>query len=369
MSGGFEGAADAVSGGVFGRAVEPRAGEGHGDAPHDLCLNCGTALIGEHCHACGQSAHVHRTVGAIGHEIAHGVFHFEGKIWRTLPMLALHPGDLTRRYIAGERARFVSPLAIFLFSVFLMFAIVANLPGWHIPEGDFLNTGVQGGMATARNTLTETHKHAVEALAGARESLAKEKAKPAPEPERVTKFQKRLAASQQSLRQIATAERILPMPTTLDADDGPISSKNNWIETKFHQAKANPQLVLYKMKTSAYKFSWALIPLSVPFLWLLFPFSRRFGLYDHAIFATYSLTFMSLLTILLALLGAIGVPTEALWAAAALIPPIHIYQQMKGTYGLSRTSALVRTTLLAWLIFVAIIPVFAVALVYLGVAD
>ncbi len=369
MSGGFEGAADAVTGGLIGRAVEKRAGESHGAEASGLCLNCGTALIGEHCDACGQSAHVHRTVGAIGHEIAHGVFHFEGKIWRTLPMLALHPGDLTRRYIAGERARFVSPLAIFLFSVFLMFAIVANLPGWHIPEGDFLNPGVQGGMATARNTLTETHKHAIDVLTEARASLAKAQAKPVPDPERIAKLRKRLAASERSLSQIVAAERILPVPTTLDAEDAPPSSKSNWVETKFRQAKANPQLVLYKMKMSAYKFSWALIPLSVPILWLLFPFNRRFGLYDHAIFATYSLAFMSLLTIVLALLGAIAVPAPALWTAAAIIPPIHIYKQLKGTYALGRPGALVRTVLLCWLIFIAIIPVFAIALVYLGVAD
>ena len=88
------------------------------------------------------------------------------------------------------------------------------------------------------------------------------------------------------------------------------------------------------MKSSAYKYSWALIPLSVPFLWLLFPFSRRFSVYDHAVFATYSLSFMSLLAILLAILGAIGVPTAILATAAFLVPPIHIYKQLKGAYSL-----------------------------------
>ncbi len=58
------------------------------------------------------------------HDLLHGVLHFEGKIWRTLPMLAWRPGELTRRYIDGERAKFVSPIALFLFSVFLMFAVV-----------------------------------------------------------------------------------------------------------------------------------------------------------------------------------------------------------------------------------------------------
>ena len=35
----------------------------------------------------------------------HGVLHFEGKIWHTLPLLAWRPGELTRRYIDGQRAQ------------------------------------------------------------------------------------------------------------------------------------------------------------------------------------------------------------------------------------------------------------------------
>ena len=122
---------DVVGAGLAARVLEPGAGEA-ADAGHtheSACLNCGTALIGSHCHACGQAAHVHRTLGAFGHDLLHGVFHFEGKIWRTLPMLAWKPGTLTRRYIDGQRASFVSPLALFLFSVFLMFAVYHQTAG------------------------------------------------------------------------------------------------------------------------------------------------------------------------------------------------------------------------------------------------
>src|SRR5690606_20835331 len=87
------------------------------------CLNCGTELMGPHCHSCGQHGHIHRTAGAFFHDLLHGALHLEGRTWRTLPLLAFKPGELTRRYIAGERTRFVSPMALFLFSVFLMFAV------------------------------------------------------------------------------------------------------------------------------------------------------------------------------------------------------------------------------------------------------
>src|SRR5262245_452054 len=115
MTGGIEAAGDIATGAILARTVEPQAGEahGHGEGLHGLCLNCGTALVGEYCHACGQPGHIHRSLSAIWHDLAHGAFHFEGKVWRTIPMLVTRPGQLTRRYIDGERARFVSPLALF----------------------------------------------------------------------------------------------------------------------------------------------------------------------------------------------------------------------------------------------------------------
>ncbi|MDF2389117.1 hypothetical protein JMG10_47345 [Nostoc ellipsosporum NOK] len=121
------------------------------------------------------------------------------------------------------------------------------------------------------------------------------------------------------------------------------------------------------MKNSAYKYSWALIPISLPFVWLLFPFSRRYGLYDHAVFTTYSLTFMSLLTVVLAVLAAAGVPEWMLWTAAGIIPPVHIYKQLKGAYRLSRLTAGIRTALLSLMILCGVIPIFSVLLVYMGV--
>jgi len=134
MTGEIIGAADILTGAAIARAVEPSAGEAHGGAEGN-CLNCGTTLVGPHCHACGQKGHVHRTLHAFGHDFLHSVLHFDGKIWRTLPMLAWKPGDLTRRYVHGERAKFVSPLALFLFTVFLTFAVF----NWLVPEGGQIN--------------------------------------------------------------------------------------------------------------------------------------------------------------------------------------------------------------------------------------
>ncbi len=84
-----------------------------------------------------------------------------------------------------------------------------------------------------------------------------------------------------------------------------------WLREPISKVTKNPELVLYKLKTNAYKFSWMLIPLSVPFMWLLFPFSRRFRLYDHTVFVTYSLCFMSLLAITALALTSAGLTNVA----------------------------------------------------------
>jgi hypothetical protein len=139
-----------------------------------------------------------------------------------------------------------------------------------------------------------------------------------------------------------------------------------WLQQAYVRASENPKLLIYKLKTNAYKFSWALIPLSVPFLWLLFPFSRRFRLYDHTVFVTYSLSFKSMLIIAALLLGTIGL--GSIGSLAFVVPPIHMYVQLKGAYGLTRLGALWRTVLLVSFAFLAV-TFFGLLLLTLGVLD
>ena len=258
------------------------------------CLNCKAVLVGDYCHRCGQTAHVHRTAAALWHDIAHGVLHFEGKIWRTLPMLILRPGELTRRYIEGERARLVSPLVVFLFSIFLMFAAF-NLIGGEA----FKDRGIsQQASAERERARVETG----------------------------------------------------PVDIDLRGAPGPLGR----FDAAYRKAKANPTLLTYKLQANAYKLSWVTIPLSVPFVWLLFLHRRRyrgFGLYDHSVFATSTLSFLSLFVLFFTLLKLMG-----MYGPAALlpfiIPIVHTYFHLKGAYGLGRFSALWRTAALGVFTFV-----------------
>lgn len=344
----IEAAGDLITGGLVAGAIERESrARASGEAHSAICLNCGTSLLGSHCHRCGQPEHIHRSLGAIWHDISHGVLHFEGKIWKTLPLLAWRPGDLTRRYIHGERARFVSPMALFLFSVFLMFAVMGAL-GIH-----FNPAGGEGSPIAPREQaeIEAKVKRDVAAL-DAQIAAAKARGLPTADLER----ERNTAASIGGL--VANAE--------VEGPQGTINTTIPFIDNPAKKALKNPALLFYKIQTSAYKFSWALIPISTPLLWLLFAWRRQYRFYDHAVFVTYSLAFMSLLTVVLTLLSAVpGIPAPLLISAATFIPPLHMYRQMRGAYSLSRRNALVRTFALLWMALFAMI-MFVLLLITLG---
>jgi len=331
----FEAVGDVIAGAGLARVVEPKTGEADGHTHEANCLNCGTALVGSYCHVCGQHSHVHRTIGAFFHDLVHGVFHFEGKIWRTLPLLAWRPGLLTRRYIEGQRASFVSPIALFLFSVFLMFAVFSLIGG--------------SQLSHAKDKIAVKLRADTQKLA----QLEAERAALAKAGKATDDMDERIDGTKDEIDALTSANE-----GNLVTTDSP-NGLPGWLGKSLKKVRSNPDLVAYKLKTNAYKFSWAIIPLSVPFVWLLFPFNRRFKLYDHTVFVTYSLSFMSML----ATIGG-GTITGLL----VLIPPVHIYRHLQETYGLTWAGTLWRTLLL--LLFAAIaLSLFASILFSLGLME
>ncbi|HEY5807940.1 MAG TPA: DUF3667 domain-containing protein [Povalibacter sp.] len=378
-----EAAGDVITGGIVAHTLEgAAAGKGApGAAGHGTCRNCGATLAGAYCSSCGQAAHIHRSLVSLTHDILHGVFHFEGKVWRTIPELFLHPGRLTRRYIDGERAKFVSPMALYLFTVFLMFAVFAFTGGPLPHDGDPDSTHV--------NVLTPDgeHVHVGDWKAGVRQSMAENDKEIAAVTEQL-KAQDLNEAQRDDLESELDTLRSARegMEALIDNDWGRLSAlgkKNQqdasgqpgfstgWpaldqkLKNGMQDVQGNPRLLLYKLKINGYKFSWALIPLSLPFMWMLFFWRRDVHLYDHAVFVTYSITFIMQLLVLLSLLAVARIP-PAYWGWAFLLVPVHMYKQLRGTYGLSRFGAFVRLMFLL-LSAVIVMTIFTVMLVALGV--
>lgn len=343
------GVGDAVTGAAMAHAVEQTPASAHA-AGGATCLNCGTTLIGPHCHVCGQSGHVHQSLAAIGHDLMHGVLHLDGKLWRTLPMLAIRPGQLSRRYIDGQRARFVSPMAMFLFSVFLMFAVF-QMVGLTAPTDVATPASYSETMEQLQATAAAERDTAVARLG----SMKSTDPGYAAAKDRVDQLQRDMAA-------LAGLQ-----PSAAGIDGGKTIGKSDipWLDKAITKWRHNPSLMIYKLQSNGYKFSWLLIVLSIPFVWLLFAWKRRFHAYDHAVFVTYSLAFMSLLFIALSLVSLVGIGGDWIFLALAVIPPIHIYKQLRGTYGLSRLSALWRLAMLSAFIVIVLL-LFLQALMFIG---
>ncbi|MDR7101993.1 DUF3667 domain-containing protein [Croceicoccus sp. BE223] len=349
----IEGLGGVVEGGAIARAVEP----GHGAAPNPrdgragaghfhetACLNCGADLAGAYCAQCGQHAHLHRTMGAFLHDLVHGVLHLDGKTWQTVRMLALWPGKLTRDYIDGQRARYVSPMALFLFAIFAMFAV-------------FSISGASQGALIGESAAVNLEQASAQTQRQRDAAQAELDAMAADDPDRA-----------ETEARIATLDRDLATIKTIQVgkvEDFAVEAEESAIGPLVHKWRENPRLMLYKMQSTGYKFSWLLIPLSLPFVWLLFAWKRRFGLYDHAVFVTYSISFMSLLFIAASLLSFAGVAGDAPILIACLVAPLHLYRHVKGGYELGRAGALWRTA--ALLIFALVVVIlFLLILLALG---
>ena len=82
------------------------------------CANCGEPFASPppaFCPACGQESRVRApTLGEFVQQFGGAYFSTEGALWRTLKLLLLKPGELTRQYLAGRRKHYVLPLRLYL---------------------------------------------------------------------------------------------------------------------------------------------------------------------------------------------------------------------------------------------------------------
>lgn len=346
-----------ATGGLIPSQVASPAGKA--GEHHAQCADCGTETVGRFCHNCGNPSHVHRTLVHLGEELLHGVMHFDSRTWRTLPLLAFRPGRLTREWCLGKRARYVSPLALFLFTIFVLFMGLSYFPG---PKQNLMEARLDASQAVNA------------ALANVAKVEAAQRASPPADPSgaarRLAQARIQLEAAQAAQARLSKMRGEDTWPQQLAAmardSDLDISTGNKALDEKVRHKLENPELALYKLEQTFYKFSFLLIPISIPFVAVLFLWKRGFTLYDHGVFVLYSMTFMSMLLMAaMALARSAGPVAGAFSGLLPLIVPAHMLFQLKGAYGLGWFSALWRTGLL--LVFAGVsLALFALSVVLLG---
>jgi len=324
----IEGAGGVVTAGLVAGAIEKPTGKA-GEDHTGTCSDCGAETSGNFCAHCGQPTHVHRSLLHLGEEVLHGVMHFDARIWRTLPLLVLNPGRLTREWIHGKRTRYISPLAIFLFTVFVTFFALSFV---HMPESTVNPVSRVAGQEGA----AEFEKGRQEIAAARAEATTTEDKVALDVADNVLAGISGTsgaahAARPDGLEQGSWQVGVHDVAAQIYADP-----KTDKAARKVAKKLMNPDLAVYKIQQTFYKFAFLLVPLSIPFMALLFLWRRRTTLYDHGVFVLYSLTFVVLAGLVAIALGLIHPALGGLaWFAVMLGTPIHQFAQLKGGYELS----------------------------------
>lgn len=274
------------------------------------CLNCGSAAHLNFCPNCGQETRLHVPSARefihefIGHYVA-----LEGRLWRTLRLLAFKPGMLTTEYLAGRRERYVIPLRLFLTFSILFFAV--------------LKFG--GTQSAPPEAPPQVRAETAEAARAVQEVLP---ARAGEEP----------------------ADR-KPGPSGINIDAGWFGKK---VEQKLQRFNEMPSAEKSRAVTGVF-FAYVpyamflLMPVFALYLKLLYLGSgRRYG--EHLLFALHTNAFAYFQLTLLML-------SPWKWLSFALLAWLVFYlpTAMRRVYGGSRTVTFVRWIVLAFLHFVSLL--------------
>jgi hypothetical protein len=299
MSGEAETVGAAVTAGLVAAAIDsPKT---QGEAAQGVCANCGARLAGRYCAACGQPTNIHRTLGHMAGEFLHGLFHFDTRAWRTLPLLLFRPGTLTSGYIHGQRARYISPLAMFLLSVFTMFVVFGFTGGARIGVADPERRAM--ALEEARGEIGDARRQMEQARAARRADTPPDADASTGTAEQPDDFDFDETSVYDEIRKGAESGEIT------------VNTGSPAFDARIRENLLNPELAIYKIQNAAYENAFLLVPISLPLVWLMFAWRRGTTLFDHAVYILYSLSFVSLLFIVVSLLsmipgvmGVLGLP-------------------------------------------------------------
>lgn len=350
-------ASDATAAGAAVTAQQASAALAAPAAERAACLNCGATLTGAFCAACGQKADVHRSLAHAIEEFLHGLTHFDGKLWRTLPLLLWRPGRLTREYVHGRRARYVSPVAMFLLSVFSMFLLFGFLPS-PAPDAAQLQVEPAPAPGSVQQIEAEVREIASAMLAAKGDPARTDELHRLGLARNALLDQLARAAEHPSLRDVvAQAGRTGVLTLRVGREAMHFTAPT---------ALSNPEFVLYKMKQKGYKLSFLLVPLLLP--WLILLFARKPGVrvYDHVVLLLYAISAISVLLFIAALLASYAtLPAAVYWVLLGVLPVAHVVAQLKEAYALGWAATVWRAGVLSVLGALTFLA-YLVGILYLG---
>lgn len=366
------------------------------------CANCGTVLEGPYCHACGQNSDDHkRSILHLVWEAFEGLFHVDGRLWRTMPALFFRPGRLAKDQIEGRAARHVPPFRTFLVSL-LLFIFAAEHATHEMRLLAEHNTAVEnarvaspaGRAAEAARLRAKAVKARDEGLKEAAADHAKELRLPydaAVRAEADRDYQSELKSIEQAYaRHMARAESVAQgkpltpeVPGTTEESRKELAAKiragdsgepghgkvqvktvgkGDWLKQGLAKALENPDYYLTVMFGWAHRLAVLLLPIVGLSLAAVYFYRRKYFLYDHLLVAMQILSFAFLTNAFGLILPIAAWP---FWfGLLAIWTPINLFQTLRGAYDSSIIGALVKTLVVWSATFLAFTTLLVVLLVF-----
>lgn len=347
--------------------------------PGTVCANCGTELMGLYCYTCGQTADGHhRSFFHLLWEAIEGLFHLDGRLWRTLPPLLFRPGLLNRDLLERRIQRHVPPLRLF-FVALLLFMFAAEHRLETLREGGAERT--HAAEAVARDPVklqaalvavqAEADKDYGDDIREARsdhDEAVKEAQNDAERAEAEADYQKDLAGAVKNRDQAVingsarvrkgeaegfdmftmTPEQARTYADgktfTIDAGAAPAKDFKARFKNAVHRVMSNLDLFYVTLFTWAHRLAILLWPIMGFSLGLLYVHKRQYYIYDHMLVSANMLSFL-FLTNAVALSLPFGLGG---WFSLILMvwTPVNIFMTLRGAYGSSILGALLKTLIL-----------------------
>ena len=101
------------------------------------CPNCGNERCLGFCAHCGQNDRDYiRSLPALVSDIVRETFELDSRTLRTLKLLVIRPGELSAEFSRNRRARYSSPIRLYLFASLLFFFVLSVSTKPESPEGE-----------------------------------------------------------------------------------------------------------------------------------------------------------------------------------------------------------------------------------------
>lgn len=288
------------------------------------CLDCGESSEGKFCSHCGLKIHLSNSIAGYILEALPGIFGADKRFLQTIKLLAVNPGKLTRRFHEGKRKRYLSPMAMLVSSIFLLFTLPLLTQLVPVDEDIQLQEKlIDLDNIRELDQLIEEEVDAIHKSTGEeRESHIEDLA--------VNISSRNLLAKLNDVPEIPRSRHAKILMEVEEEDETWIDRRLTEMVEKFDQ---NPELMASTVRSNLIKYSWALIPLTLPILMFVMPGGVR-DRFKHALFAGYSLSFMLFLIALFQTFLAFRIEAIYLAVPALLFGLLHLFIQTKNSYRL-----------------------------------